>query len=115
MALARPVQSETGLGYRDPWYGNASGIRPPPEQIQQFFSSAAPDFAGWDSVTTGPATFDLMGLQDMTSYYFAVAAIDEASAYDPRFTVGRNVIWLGVDQSIPVETTTWGKIKDGLR
>lgn len=61
--------------------------------VQAFFGNEyANGFVGWDSTTTTPATIQITGLTAGTVYLFAVAARDEAGAYEPRFRLDSNVL-----------------------
>ena len=66
-------------------------LQPTPSDIQQYFGSDGPGFAGWDSTSTDSTFRTYQGLSPGTTYYFAVLAFDEAGAYDPRFDLDRNV------------------------
>jgi hypothetical protein len=63
-------------------------------QVQAFFGADAPGFAaaGWDSVPGDSTGKVLDGLVPGTRYYFAVVAIDESGAYEPRFSLDSNVL-----------------------
>ncbi len=68
-------------------------VMPGPAAVQAFFGKdAANGFAGWDSTTTTPGAFQATGLTAGTVYVFAVAARDEAGAWEPRFRLDANVL-----------------------
>jgi hypothetical protein len=62
--------------------------------VQAFFGADAPRFeaAGWDSLPGDSTTRTLRGLSPGVRYFFAVVAIDESGAYEPRFSLDSNVL-----------------------
>lgn len=66
--------------------------RPSAEQLQDYLLRDAPGFATWDSVPPDSPFVRYETLPLGITQYFAVIAVDEAGAYDPRFSLDRNVI-----------------------
>lgn len=67
-------------------------VTPNPTELSTYFSQEAPGYASWDSVSAESTFRRYEGLNPGQIYYFAVIAIDEAGAYDPRFDLDRNLI-----------------------
>jgi hypothetical protein len=65
----------------------------PAGRIQEYFEADAFNFfASWDSVSGDTTSKFYEGLTTQARYYFAVIAIDEAGAYEPRFSLNTNVL-----------------------
>ncbi len=62
-------------------------------RIQEFFEADAVNFfATWDSVSGDTTSKFYEGLTPNANYYFAIIAIDEAGAYEPRFNLNSNTL-----------------------
>jgi hypothetical protein len=72
----------------------ALGLTVAPNQValQRFFGADAPEFAAWDSVPADSASKSYEGLTPGQIWFFAVTAIDEAGAYEPRFNLNNNLL-----------------------
>jgi hypothetical protein len=82
LASLQQIQVALGLGGADPTAAD----------IQDYFGTWVPEFGGWERVGSDASTKMLMGLPTGSRYYFAVVAFDEAAAYDPLFSLDRNVL-----------------------
>jgi hypothetical protein len=60
-----------------------------------WWTSYAPDFKGWDSVSGDTTRFQYHNL-NTTNYMFVVTGFDEAGAYDPVFLNGKNMLQFSV-------------------
>ncbi|HEV8479767.1 MAG TPA: hypothetical protein VGR66_03145 [Candidatus Eisenbacteria bacterium] len=76
------VQTALGLG----------SLLPTASDLQSYFSREGPAYASWDSMGSDTTVKQYNGLTPGTVYYFAVLAIDEVGAYDPRFDLDRNLL-----------------------
>jgi hypothetical protein len=76
------IQDSLGLG----------NIDPVNRDLQAYFDGSAPHFADWDSVPPDSAFKSYQDITPGQSWFFAVIAIDEAGAYEPRFLIGNNVL-----------------------
>jgi hypothetical protein len=76
------VQNVLGLGTTSP----------SPGDLQRFFSQEAPGFASWDSVPAESTFKQYEGLTPGQIWFFAVSAVDEAGAYEPRFNLDSNLL-----------------------
>jgi len=68
------------------------GINPTQQDIQNFFSKDAPNFADWDSVSADTTFKQYEGVTPGQVWYFAVVSFDIAGAYEPRFNLNNNVL-----------------------
>jgi hypothetical protein len=64
-----------------------------PDSMRRFY---APDFHGWTSVGGDTSEVQLRNLNVGSKYMFVVNGFDEAGAYDPVFSTGRNMLKLSV-------------------
>ncbi len=64
-----------------------------PDSLRRQF---APAFAGWDSCDGGSTSLRLTGLTPNTEYLFAITALDRDGAYDPVFSLDKNVLLMSV-------------------
>src|SRR5262245_15070628 len=56
----------------------------------------APEFEGWTTTGAETSFFQYRNLNPGSSYLFVVTGFDEAGAYDPVFSQGRNMLKFGV-------------------
>jgi hypothetical protein len=101
LALLEEVQGALGLGEAEPTVAD----------IQKYFLWDAPAFTAWERIDSDTPTKTLLGLLDDSEYYFAVVTFDEASAYDPLFSLDRNVLHFRTEEATQVEARTWGRVK----
>src|SRR4029079_16844074 len=66
---------------------------PDPMAVQEYFGKdAANGYADWDSLPGDVTSRALEGMTPGTIYLFAVVSLDEAGAWEPRFTLSSNVL-----------------------
>jgi hypothetical protein len=76
------IQQALGLG----------GSPPNAQNIQDFFSRDAPNFASWDSLSADTTFKQYEGVTPGQIWFFAVVSFDIAGAYEPRFNLNNNVL-----------------------
>lgn len=64
-----------------------------PDSVREFY---APDFVGWNTTSADTTSFQFRNLNPSSNYLFVLTGFDEAGAYDPMFTNGRNMLKFGV-------------------
>ena len=82
LASRSQIQARLSLG----------SLAPTASDLQEFFGSDAPAFTTWDSVPPESAFARYESLPVSQIQFFAVVAIDEAGAYEPRFDLDRNLL-----------------------
>jgi hypothetical protein len=90
------VQQALGLGSTSPSQGD----------LQRFFSQEAPGFASWDSVPAESTFKQYEGLTPGQIWFFAVSAVDEAGAYEPRFNLDSNLLRFKPDTQLQAPILT---------
>ncbi len=65
-----------------------------PDSLRRQF---APAFAGWDSVDGKATEVTMTGLEWGAQYLFVITAIDREGAYDPVFSLDKNMVLMFVD------------------
>jgi len=90
------IQQALGLG----------SAAPSPKDLQKFFSQEAPTFASWDSVPADSTFKQYEGLTPGQIWFFAVSAVDEAGAYEPRFNLDSNLLRFKPDTQLQAPALT---------
>ena len=83
IVLQATIQEALGLG----------AYPPSPADLQRYFSDGLPAaFATWDSVPAETTWKQYESLTPEQVWFFAVSALDEAGAYEPRFNLDTNLL-----------------------
>jgi len=67
-----------------------------PDSLRRRF---APTFPGWDSISGDSTRIRLTGLEPMSEYLFVITALDAEGAYDPVFSLSKNMLRMVVSAS----------------
>lgn len=96
LASQSVVQQALGIGSRTPSQA----------ELQAFFSQEAPLFASWDSLPADTTYKEYEGLTPGQFWFFAVSAVDEAGAYEPRFNLDNNLLKFKPDTQLQAPRLT---------
>lgn len=69
-----------------------SSTQPAPWQLQQYFASQAPGFAGWEVHPPGQTSMHVESPTPGRVYYLALTAVDQAGGFDGIFDLSRNLL-----------------------
>jgi len=100
------IQEALGLG----------SATPTSAQLQEYFASQAPDFAGWTVFAPSVTHQHIETVADGQVYYFALTAVDNLGSYIGTFTFApyfytQNLLRYRTRGPVPTQAVTWGAMK----